>query len=100
VIVFAGREVGPVDAQFAGHAKMKAEPGATGEAEQHLFTVRLGGEQCGARETTLQLAEVRLMEEPLFAVEFHAENLCAETGVPLFAVKLDLGQFGHGVMAR
>src|ERR1041385_4297839 len=39
VIVFAGREVGPVDAQFAGHAKMKAEAGATGEAEQDRKSV-------------------------------------------------------------
>jgi hypothetical protein len=46
----------------------------------------------------LEKPGIRFVKQALFPVQLQRENLATETGVPLSAVKLYLGQFGHGGM--
>ena len=85
-----------LEAQLAGHAQMNAQPAAFGEAEEHLFAVRFGIQQCRTAQRFAEGRDVRPAEDFFAGAQLHGENLPAQTPPPLFTKKLDFGQFGHG----
>jgi hypothetical protein len=95
VVVLGGRVRGGRDGEFAGHAEVKAEPEIFREAEEHLFAGRFGGDEFLAGEFWEE-GEVVAAEDAFVGVEMDAENFGVEAGIPLAAVVIDLGEFGHG----
>ena len=80
---------------MAGHAEVQAEPEIVGEAEEHLFAGGFGGDEFLAGEFW-EKGEVVAAKDAFFAVEMDAKDFGVEAGVPLAAVVIDLGEFGHG----
>ena len=74
---------------------MQAEPEIFGEPEEHLFAGGFGSNKRLAGEFGKK-GEAVAAEDALFAVEMDAEDFGVEAGIPLAAVVIDLGEFGHG----
>src|ERR1043166_351954 len=64
VIVPRRLKICRLDAQFAGHAQMQAEPAAAGKLEQELFAVRTRCHQFGPSQGTAQLAGIGSLKNP------------------------------------
>jgi len=73
---------------------MQAEPKVFREAKEHLFAGRFGGDEFLAGEFREE-GEVVAAEDAFVGVEVDAENFGVEAGIPLAAVVIDLGEFGH-----
>ena len=94
VVVPGGNMIGGRDAQFAGHAEVQPEPEILGETEEHLFSGGFGADKFLAGEFRKK-SEVIGAEDAFFAVDMDAENFGIQAGIPLAAVVIDLGEFGH-----
>ena len=94
VVVFFGRVRGDGDCEFAGHAEVEAEPEVAGETEEHLFAGGFGGDEFVAGEFWEE-GEVVAAKDAFIAVDVDAENFGIEAGIPLAAVVIDFGEFGH-----
>jgi hypothetical protein len=75
---------------------MKADPVASREFEQHLFSPRFGAEKSAAGQFADDRPGIRAAKNPLLAVELDLQDFVPEPGVPLSAKKFDFGEFGHG----
>ena len=95
VVVLRWGVTGRSDGELAGHAEVQAEPEIVGEAEKHLFAGGFRGEGFLAGEFREE-GEVVSAEDAFFAVEMNAEDFGVEAGIPLSAVIIDFGKFGHG----
>ena len=95
VVVFGRGMIRGRDREFAGHAEVQAEPEIVGEAEEHLFAGGFGGDQFLPSELWKE-GEVVAAEDAFIAVEMDAEDFGVEAGIPLAAVIIDFGEFGHG----
>jgi len=94
VVVFFGRVRGDGDCEFASHAEVEAEPEVAGETEEHLFAGGFGGDEFVAGEFWEE-GEVVAAKDAFIAVDVDAENFGIEAGIPLAAVVIDFGEFGH-----
>lgn len=107
VIVFFGDKIALLDPQFAAHPEVQAKPAPNTFAgldyfgviarkgEEHLFSPRFRAEQFLPDDPTFESRHIGPAEDPFLPVELHAGNDIAESGIPKFAVILDLGQFRH-----
>lgn len=86
--------------EFAGHAEVDSEPGVFGKAEEHLFAVGLGIEQLRAGERGPQFIAINAAQDAFFPMEMDGNDALVASGIPLFAVIFDFGQFGHGRINR
>lgn len=96
MVVVLGTEPGGFDAEFASHPEMKADPVASREFKQHLFSPRFGAEKSAAGQFADDRAGIRAAKNPLVAVELNPLDFLPEPGVPLSAKKFDFGELGHG----
>ncbi len=96
VIVLLGTESARLRAQGSAHPEMQTEPVVTGKFEEHLLAARGRAEEAGAGEAAADSCGIAVAEDALLWVQLDCADLCAEPGVPLFAIIFDLGQLGHG----
>ena len=81
VIIFARRQIGRRGQKLPGHAEVNAQPQMPRKSKQHLFAAGFRFEQGRARKFRRQGAGI------------------GDSAVPLSAVKLHFGQFGHTLIA-
>lgn len=96
MVVVLGTKSGGLDAEFASHPEMKAEPVASRELEQHLFSPRFGADKSAAGEFADDGTRIRTAENPFLTVELDLQDFVSKSGVPLSAKKFDFGELGHG----
>ena len=96
VVVFRREVRSGGGAEVAGHAKVQAEPEIVGETKEHLFAGGFGGDEFLAGEFAEE-GEIVTAKDALFAVKMNAEDFGVEAGIPLAAVVIDFGEFGHGL---
>ena len=83
------------DGELAGHAEVQAEPEIVGETKEHLFAGGFGGHEFLTGEFGKK-GEIVAAKDAFFAMKMDAKDFGVEAGVPLAAVVIDLGEFGHG----
>ncbi len=96
MIVFLWSEISGLNSQGAAHAKMEAEPTSAVKLEEHLFAARGGTEEATTAKAASNFSRIGTTKDALLRVQLDGDDPYAEPGVPLFAIKFDLGQLGHG----
>ena len=95
VIVFLRRVTGWCGEQFAGHAKVTAEPDAAAEGEEHVLAVRERFPVIGAGQRFCEKLCIAAAEDAGSGMDMDAEDAFVQAGIPL-AGKIDnFGQFRH-----
>lgn len=95
MVVLLGSESRRLDAQFAGHAEMNADPVIAGKFEEHLFSPGLRPKKTSAGELADESPGVLAAKDALPRVKLHAHNLLPKAGVPLPAIVFDFSELGH-----
>lgn len=95
MIVFAGREIGGLGGQFAGHAEMHAEPSVARESKEHAFAVAFGFEEFCADQRFLHSGGIDTARDALLCVDVDARDRLSDANIPASPVKFDFRQFGH-----
>jgi len=95
MIMFAGQMVGWLGREFAGHAKVNAQPAVGTETEEHLFSVGLDGPQGLSPQGGAHWAGADAPQNPFSVVQVDAQNLLIQCRGPAAAEIENLGKFRH-----
>ena len=97
VIVLTGDVLGRGSDEAASHAQMKAQPASAAENKKHLLAACFRAAEDFSGKGSGESIRIGPPEDPLLRVKVNAQDLPAETGIPLLAVIIDFGEFRHGV---
>lgn len=80
---------------FAGHAEMNSEPVVAGEFEEHPFPASMRTKKVLSDQILAKRENVGFAKDAIYSVQVEIDNPMTDSGIPLFAKPLDLGQLGH-----
>jgi len=69
MIMRSGRVAGGLDGQFAGHAKMDAQPTAWADSKKHLFAMSVGGKEGLSDHSSSSQVDRDAPEDPFFGTQ-------------------------------
>ena len=97
VIVFLRAEIRRFRSHGSTHAEMKAENSVTRKSEEHLFAARDRFDQPRAGQLPNECSRVCSAEDSFSRMQLHGADFRAQTGIPLFPIKFDFGEFWHAL---
>jgi hypothetical protein len=95
MIMFSGPMVGWLGREFAGHAKVDAQPAVGTKTKEHLFSVGLDGAQRLSPQGGAHSGGTNAPQNPLPVVQVDAQNLLIQRRGPAAAEIENLGKFRH-----
>src|SRR5689334_5872707 len=95
MVVSERNELRFLNSQFSGHSQMQTEPCLLREAKQHLFSMRARFQKRRVADGLFQCVCINATKDSFRCVKFDGQNFLFQSAVPLFAEKLDFGQFRH-----
>ena len=98
--MFAGQMIGPFGREFAGHAKVDAQPAVGAKAKEHLLPMGLDRPERLSGECRAQAGGIDSAENPLPVMQVDAQNLLIQRRGPAAAEIENLGKFRHRERVR
>jgi len=95
MIMFAGQMVGWLGREFAGHAKVNAQPAVGTETKEHLFSVGLDGTELLSGQKFGKVGWANSSEDPFSRVEMDSGDLFAEADFPLLCEVMHFCELRH-----